>query len=538
MYKINKPYNITNKLKSRREMFDGIESKFWISIDETEYLYKYNPDFEDITFGEVFISALCKSLGIKCVDASFAYGTVGGKKTKGCLVKSYIDDNIFENISLMRITDKLQEKWSILTNDCTRESTPDNIYEDLTNYLKGKNCEIDSGVLQDLKVMALFDYVTAQIDRHGKNIEFLVTKRDGKLVIKLAPMFDNGRCFGFASSTALDANKKTENFVTGQSAVLVMDQNLCKNDNSVCGCDYGIAKELLHNPELNALFQKMTKFDIRRFLHDFMEETGERISVLREAQVVETWAHKIEKIKHALEQYKSPEIRDQIKIEIERNRRAEFIHKNSLYQTDFYINFYYDKLNKKCKNPLSDYLKQDEDYRMQLKKWENLESDDLKTLDSFSLLKPRCDRDSKYKYQEKIIEEQFKRKCEIKKYKQSELFIDYFALECLQRLRDKQLGKLFKSDNEIIDEISQDRRDFAERLRDWVTYGDDLLTKPTLADFGIDRAKKYDDVVVEKYIFDFEIEGRQSNKKYEEWIKMNNKTDLVNKIRNDLAKGL
>ena len=64
MYKINKPYNITNKLKSRREIFDGIEPKFWISIDETEYLYKYNPDFEDVTFGEVFISALCKSLGI------------------------------------------------------------------------------------------------------------------------------------------------------------------------------------------------------------------------------------------------------------------------------------------------------------------------------------------------------------------------------------------------------------------------------------------------------------------------------------------
>ena len=104
MYKINKSYNITNKLKSRREIFDGIEPKFWISIDETEYLYKYNPDFEDITFGEVFISALCKSLGIKCVDASFAYGTVGGKKTKGCLVKSYIEKDIYETIPLMRVT--------------------------------------------------------------------------------------------------------------------------------------------------------------------------------------------------------------------------------------------------------------------------------------------------------------------------------------------------------------------------------------------------------------------------------------------------
>lgn len=538
MYKSNKPYNITNKLKSRREIFDGIEPKFWIVIDGVDYLYKYNPDFVDVTFGEVFVSALCKALGIKCVDSTFACGTVRGDETKGCLVKSYIEKDIYETIPLMRVTNKLNDAWDTIDDDYMKECTPQNILEDLQNYLKDKNCDIDESVLQDLKVMALFDYVTAQVDRHEKNVEFLVTKHDGQLCLRLAPMFDNGRCFGFASSKALDANRKTENFVTGQRAVLVMDQNLCKNDDSVCGCDYGIAKELFHNPELNALFQKMAKFDIRRFLHDFMEETGERISVLREAQVVETWAHKIEKIKHAMEQYKSPEIRDQIKIEIERNRRAEYIHKNSLYQTDFYINFYYDKLNKKCKNPLSDYLKQDEDYRMQLKKWENLESDDLKTLDSFSLLKPRCDRDSKYKYQEKIIEEQFKRKCEIKKYKQSELFIDYFALECLQRLRDKQLGKLFKSDNEIIDEISQDRRDFAERLRDWVTYGDDLLTKPTLADFGIDRAKKYDDVVVEKYIFDFEIEGRQSNKKYEEWIKMNNKTDLVNKIRNDLAKGL
>lgn len=531
MYKINKSYNITNKLKSRREIFDGIEPKFWISIDETEYLYKYNPDFEDITFGEVFISALCKSLGIKCVDASFAYGTVGGKKTKGCLVKSYIDDNIFENISLMRITDKLQEKWSILTNDCTRESTPDNICEDLTNYLKGKNCEIDSGVLQDLKVMALFDYVTAQIDRHGKNIEFLVTKRDGKLVIKLAPMFDNGRCFGFASSTALDANRKTENFVTGQSSVLVMDQNLCKNDNSVCGCDYGIAKELLHNPELNALFQKMTKFDIRRFLHDFMEETGERISVLREAQVVETWAHKIEKIKHAMEQYKSPEIRDQIKIEIERNRRAEFIHKNSLYQTDFYINFYYDKLNKKCKNPLSDYLKQDEDYRMQLKKWENLEIDELKSFDDYSLLKKRCNENEKKYFMQKIIEDRFDRKREAREYKRNELVPDFFTLERLQLIKDIRSGKSDRNETEILEELFQKKVNFSRRLRDWVAYGDDLLKKPTFEDYGIDTKKKYDEAVVRKYIVDFEMEGHEPCDKYDRWIEKNNKKGLVEEVK-------
>ena len=236
MYKSNKPYNITNKLKSRREIFDGIEPKFWIVIDGVDYLYKYNPDFVDVTFGEVFVSALCKALGIKCVDSTFACGTVRGDETKGCLVKSYIEKDIYETIPLMRVTNKLNDAWDTIDDDYMKECTPQNILEDLQNYLKDKNCDIDESVLQDLKVMALFDYVTAQVDRHEKNVEFLVTKHDGQLCLRLAPMFDNGRCFGFASSKALDANRKTENFVTGQRAVLVMDQNLCKNDDSVCGC--------------------------------------------------------------------------------------------------------------------------------------------------------------------------------------------------------------------------------------------------------------------------------------------------------------
>lgn len=89
-----------------------------------------------------------------------------------------------------------------------------------------------------------------------------------------------------------------------------------QNDDSVCGCAYGIAKELFHNPELNALFQKMAKFDIRRFLHDFMEETGERISVLREAQVVETWAHKIEKSNMPWSNIKAPKFATKLKLKL------------------------------------------------------------------------------------------------------------------------------------------------------------------------------------------------------------------------------
>ena len=531
MYTNNKPYNITNKLKTRREIFDGIEPKFWISIDGTEYLYKYNPDFEDVTFGEVFISALCKSLGVKCVDASFAYGTVVGEKTKGCLVKSYIDDNTYETISLMRITNKLQEKWSISNNDFTRESTPDNIYEDLTNYLKGKNCEIDSSILQDLKVMALFDYVTAQIDRHEKNIEFLVTKKDGKLNLKLAPMYDNGRCFGFVFSNGFEKKKNRANYVTGERAVLVMDQNLCKNDNSVCDCSFGIAKELSENPELYALFQKMEKFDIQSFITNFMEETGEYVSSLREAQVVDTWRHRIEKINHAMQEYSEPKVRQKIARQVEQKRRAEYIRKNDLYETDFFVNLYFDKANDSKTQPLSEYLKQDEEYRLQLEKWENLEIDELKSVENYSLLKKRCDESEKKHLMDKIIEDRFDRKREAREYKRNELIPDFFALERLQLVKDIRSGKLDKNETEVLEELSQKRIKFSRRLRDWVTYGDDLCKKPTFEDYGIDTTKKYDDAVITKYIVDFEMQGHEQCDKYDRWVENNNKKDLVDEVK-------
>lgn len=536
MYKNNKPYNITNKLKTRREIFDGIEPKFWISIDGTEYLYKYNPDFEDVTFGEVFISALCKSLGIKCVDASFAYGTVGGKKTKGCLVKSYIDEDVFENISLMRITDKLQEKWSILNNDCTRESTPDNICEDLTNYLKGKNCEIDPSVLQDLKVMALFDYVTAQIDRHEKNIEFLVTKKDGALCISLAPMYDNGRCFGFVTLNVLGAERERANYVTGGRSILIMDQNLCLNDNSVCDCSFGIAKELSENPELYALFQRMEKFDIQHFITNFMEDAGEYVCSLREAQVVDTWKHRIEKINHAMREYSKPEVRQQIARKVELNQRSEYVRKNELYETDFFVNFYFDKANNSKMQPLSEYIKQDEDYRLQLEKWEKLEIDELKSVEDYPLLKKRCDKNEKKYFVQKIIEDQFNRKREAREYRRNELVPDFFALERLQLMKDIRSGKLDKNETEVLEELFQKKVNFSRRLRDWVTYGDDLLKKPTFEDYGIDTKKKYHDAVVRKYIVDFEMEGHEPCEKYDRWVEKNNKEGLVEKVRKSLVK--
>lgn len=531
-----KTYNITNNLNTRRNIFEGIEPKFWITIDGVEYLYKYNSDFPYVSFGEVFVSALCKQLGIKCVDASFACGKVDRENTKGCLVKSFNESDIFENISLARIERFLEEKWDISNNGCTREKTPDNIFEDLEKYINNR-CVIDQSILQELKIMTLFDYVTAQIDRHEKNIEFLVYIRDDKLHLKLAPMFDNGRCFGFA--LCYDGQvRKNENFVTGQRPVLVMDQYLSKNDNTLSDCSLGIAKELSQNNQLLELFEKMKNFDIQTFVKDFMQKTGEKIGELFELQIVETWKHKIEKIDTALAKYKDPQTREQILIQREKNRRHDYVLSKNLLKTDFHLNYFYDISNGLCTDGISKYMEQNEEYCAQVNAWQNCETDELKTFDDFPLLKKRCTGEERKYCLDRLNNEQFERKCDMAFHKANILVPNYIELDVLQELHNIEIGKSKKSESEVYEQARKLKVECSKKLHDWVTYGDALYPIPTFEDLGIKTTNKYDESVLEQYIMNYESAGKAVCVNYQKWLQSVGKTEFARKVRSDCSRNL
>ena len=113
--------------------------------------------------------------------------------TKGCLIKSYLNKDVIESISLAEMTIFEQRQKNVILH----VTDPTSTLATAKFFCDQKGYALDAGVYEKLKAIALFDYVSGQTDRNDSNIEFLVYKRDGKKCVKLAPLFDNGRCFGY-----------------------------------------------------------------------------------------------------------------------------------------------------------------------------------------------------------------------------------------------------------------------------------------------------------------------------------------------------
>lgn len=492
--------DITKDLKSRREITDGIEPKFWISYKKNEYLFKHDFQNNNILFGEVFVSALCHELGIKCVEASFAKCKFDNRFITGALIASYNDEDVVENISLSRVRQAVQVGMETKTPG---SYSPDEILADL-NVFAGDKCEIVDSVRQDLVVMALFDYLTSQVDRHRNNIEFLVRKTSERLELSVAPMFDNGRCFGFADIFNNDKRKA----ITGRNNILIMDQDYNKSVGDLFNYANGIAKEMTTNPHLRQLFDRIKQLDMETFLDDFMQATGESVDEVTQYNIVATWKHKIQNVENAIKNL--PEVQAKIEIEHEKRRRAQV----KLEVVDSYLNYYYDKVNGVCKNSFFEYEIQEIEYVDQFKAWRVMKTQTVKTIDDYPLLKPRCSGDEKAFYLGRIRKEREKRESEILDFKNKFLTPNYLELEMLQQKKENRLKFELQHkgeyDDEIMsdmwrwsDECSQVYDDYQKKddmLYYWIAYGDAYGKKPTLESLGVDTSKKYDEDVMKEYI--------------------------------------
>lgn len=513
-----------------REEFSGAEPKNWVKLDdgETEYLFKYDCEFENTVFGEVFISALCQELGIKCVEAFFGIGkTKSGRIKRGCLIKSYNDDEVRENISYYRVREMLQRDWTVKTNGVRRRYTPDNIFEDVKDFA-GDKCIVDPSIRQDLAVMALFDYLTAQLDRHSRNIEFLTYKKDGQLHLRLAPMFDNGRCFAFAdylTSSILDQLEQ-------RNPVLVMDQYLCEKDDEFCSNVYGIAKELETNQELRGLFDKITKFDMEHFLASFISTTGEKIDEGSSDDnffvIVETWKRNVRNLQRAIQHLQDPTYRSYILNNAEMRRRED-VATSFPQETHFYENYYYDKKNGLCSKPLSEYLREDHDYRQQIEDWKSLKSDTLKSIDDFPLLKPRVQGKELQDLMQEVRMEQHERRKILWENQKTVYVPDFITLDYLQDIKNAK-----ENNGDIIDvgtKCDERRSHFDKKCDAWVLYGDDFGPMPTINDMCFNPNRKYDDDVLEVYIRKCEAYKQFYGPKYDAWLESVGKVEYAKSMR-------
>lgn len=459
--------DISKFLESRVNTHQGIEPKFWIKIGGEDFLYKFfdkdlridRPKKEMRIFNEVLVSILCKKLGIDCVDVSFAQAEIDGfdqskksTQTKGCLVRSYLKEENSETQSLDDIGDFYcnSKKLNYYELD-----NPQTASEAICYYAKQKGCVLDDDISDKLKTIALFDYVTAQGDRHGQNIEIITYVKNGYRHLKLAPLFDNGRCFG-----SVDLER---GHVLPRDAQGLFNMNCVINSKSdeFLSTAFGIAYEIMNNKNLKELFNKMQKININQEINDLIEKSGEELSLQARSFIIHIWQTRIEQLELALTKLGDPKIMRTVEDKLNNYERFDYILRNDLLAFDSYLNY---RCAKECGNCVSlfEYIKQDEEYRKKLRVWQNLESDDLPKRSQYPLLNQTFSNDLKRDMRIKIDCERERRREFMQRY------IHYDMKEKYPQLYASN------SENQRIWQI------FTLKKLNWIKYGQDYCKMPTV----------------------------------------------------------
>ncbi|MGN1208375.1 MAG: hypothetical protein ACI4TI_02800, partial [Christensenellales bacterium] len=260
--------------------FGGIHQKYWVECCGKEYMFKFNDGKDDYSdFGEVFVSYLSYVLGYKCINSIFCkdffsknesiFEKVGClDKLYGVLIESYRTKNVTEMISLKTLV-KIYNKRQPADGMSTWE-----VVEICKDYCKDKNIIFSKQIEQELKEMALLDYLFVQADRGPNNIEFLIEEKHGKKYLKLAPMFDNGFCLHLMNSFGqkglveklqnkylpLDnnsTNPKPDLYIQCTQNKALKERN---NENNIV---VDLAKELLRNKPLMKLYEDFKSLNIK-----------------------------------------------------------------------------------------------------------------------------------------------------------------------------------------------------------------------------------------------------------------------------------
>lgn len=252
-------------------MLGGIQEKYWVEVDDKQYLFKYNQsqaDFSD--FGEVFVSYICYVLGVKCVNAIFCKDFFEDKKfvNNGVLIESYRTEKVEESFSL----DSLIKRY--LRRETDGYSVKE-ILKILKDFCKDNNVILDVNIEQELKEMALIDFLLIQSDRHAHNIEFLIENQNGIKTLKLAPMFDNGFSLYLQNNTKTNlqalkellANKYVDSF-SKKNPMPKFYIKASINSNKNCLVK-DLAKEIINNKKLKKIFENFCKLNISEEL-DFV----------------------------------------------------------------------------------------------------------------------------------------------------------------------------------------------------------------------------------------------------------------------------
>lgn len=522
---MEKIVDITEYYDKKIKAIDGVESKFWVEIDNSKYLFKfcYDKKFDLLAINEVFVSYLCKKLDISCVDAKFAICKTKNAPLYGCLVKSFLENDKQINESLFSLARRNKYEPS------SKFSTSPKYFEGIIKQLKSDNVKIEPNFINNLKKIAFIDYLTCQMDRHAHNLEAIIEKKeDGSKYIKLAPMFDNGRCLAYNNYFYY---RDLDDLELEDNQLFVMNSSFTGSNNI-----YGIVLEILYNKEIADLYQKVKQIDFSDLIKQFEIDSGVKIQPQIKNVIYYSILNKLDSIDKIISQNVDFSSIAEKQKESAFFERKEYITMHDMEKIDYYINYLEDKAknNGKPKFDLYHYIKQNDEYTKKLEEWRTCKSDYKPTFEDYQLL-GRCCFGAKLKsYQERIRDERAKRFEQLNEFDNKYNVPDFNELDFIQSKKDLIKQHLDKKElKSKYDEIVKKYEDYKNKRIGWLKYGDDFCEMPRDIKSSI---KSYDEDVLKYYILNYELNNEFVSEKYELWIKKVGLEDYAKNMRTQFNK--
>ena len=258
--------------KSRQVSLQGIERKFWINLESTDFLYKVD-DENKLGFAELFYSHICNKLGINCVNVYPAHDKK--EDTKGVIVESFVSSK------------KTNLPLGAFLHDCMHQHYMGiegyYTYSDFTRILgkfqKREGFVLAKGFLADVRKMILLDFLFGNEDRHLSNVEVYAEKNIfGKTRISLAPLFDNGMSLGLRQLSRRYWTYDEFRYLSIPCFAFYEADPQMKYAEPIEKFAFSYKKQLDSDPELFELYQKIKSLDLRAELEYVSKVSGYNLS--------------------------------------------------------------------------------------------------------------------------------------------------------------------------------------------------------------------------------------------------------------------
>ena len=289
-----------SETKQRQAALQGIENKYWIKIDGTDFLYKIDRVYM-FGFAELFYSYVCNKLGMECVNAYPAHDK--NEDTKGVIIESYILDKK-ANVPLKEfLQDKMQRRY--LAGETFYSY--DEFIKNLSKVQQEQGFVLEKGFLSKIKKMILLDFLLGNEDRHFYNIEVYVEKNlFGRTRVSLAPLFDNGMSLALRQLAKGDLDYEEFKYIMPTFGFYTDDPKM-KFASPAEKFAYGCAKQLESDPELKAFYEQIKSLNLRAELEYVSRVSGYELADYKIEYITRFLEYRIDVLDHIMEKdYSQP----------------------------------------------------------------------------------------------------------------------------------------------------------------------------------------------------------------------------------------